>query len=257
MQKYNIFFSAERPSPEEIEVHKDFDKVLQQHKSALLYGKLVKAGISLVSVAGLVGAFMIIYPNPSETGEAGQVALVTTQKEMLETLPLQPLADSPAEEQMALASAGTTQTARSAAPAPQAGAKEESPALVLPAKESWKAVSAAPAPAGPAEVKPSEKPNLAVFVKPEPATGYKALHEYFAREMKHPQGEAPDRVSGIVLVSFAINEQGKPEEIEIEKNLDEACDAEAVRLVENMPPWKPATIDGQVVKTRLAVPVRF
>lgn len=255
MQKYHIFFSAKHPSTEEIEVHKDFEKVLQKHKSALLYSKLVKAGISVVSVAGLVGAFMLLDPAPSEMAEADQVALATVEAQ--ETQPLQPLAGNRVEDQPTLASEKITSLTLPGTQVPNEETGEEKTALALPAKEKLKPDVAASVPAGAGEAEAAEKPSLAVFTKPEPFTGYKALHEYFAREMKHPQGDAPDRKSGIVLVSFAINEQGKPEGIEVEKKLDEACDAEAVRLVQNMPPWKPATIDGKVVKTRLAVPVRF
>lgn len=255
MQKYHIFFSAKHPSIEEIEVHKDFDKVLQKHKSALLYSKLVKAGISLVSVAGLLGAFILLDPVSSETAEADQKALVTVEAQ--ETRPLQPIAGNPVEDQPTLAPEKITSPALPSAQVPNEEAGEEKAALALPAKEKLKTEVATSIPAEAGEAEAREKPSLAVFTKPEPFTGYKALHEYFAREMKHPQGDAPDRARGIVLISFAINEQGKPEGIEVEKKLDEACDAEAVRLVQNMPPWKPATIDGKVVKTRLAVPVRF
>ncbi|CAN5797046.1 hypothetical protein BH24BAC1_BH24BAC1_31510 [soil metagenome] len=274
MQKYRIFFSADRPSPEEMNAHQDFDKVLQKHRSALVYSKLVKAGISVVTVAGLVGALLFLSPSPPDTVESNQISQASG--EAPERQPVPPLAGSQAVE---LSSPLSANVPKSAEPSPDRqnedmsrektvpglSAPERAPAEALTAtsrKESEEGVmspkvAAAVPEAGPAETTATGKPALGVFTQPEPLLGYKALHEYFAREIKHPQGEAPDRVSGVVLVSFAIDEQGKPEGIEIEKKLNAACDAEAVRLVEQMPPWKPASIDGKVVKTRLAVPVRF
>lgn len=274
MQKYRIFFSADRPSPEEIGAHQDFDKVLQKHRSALVYSKLVKAGISVVTVAGLVGAFMFLSPSPSDTTETSPITLAPA--EAPERQPAPSLAGSAAGE---LPSPVSDKATLKAQPSPDLPNEEISgeqriPALAAPERT---ALGASPAPsrteatgrmaspkraaavpeAVPGEITPAEKPAPGVFAQPEPLQGYKALQEYFSRELKHPEGEAPGRVSGVVLVSFAIDEEGKPEGIEIEKKLDPACDAEAVRLVEQMPPWKPATMDGKVVKTRLAVPVRF
>jgi len=58
-------------------------------------------------------------------------------------------------------------------------------------------------------------------------------------------------------VQFVINEQGKIGNIQVVKSLSPAADAVAIRLVEEMPDFKPALRNGQPVAFRYTLPVRF
>lgn len=86
--------------------------------------------------------------------------------------------------------------------------------------------------------------------------GYPSLYAYFDRELKYPVA-SKDSIQGIVTVSFAITEAGKPDLIRIENSLGKAFDVECVRVIKNMPPWKPATINGKPVQVRLSIPLSF
>jgi TonB family protein len=98
---------------------------------------------------------------------------------------------------------------------------------------------------------------LSQFTEAEPVDGYPALYEYFDHELKYPVNVVRDSVEGVVTVSFAINQDGKPGLIKIENSLGTMFDKECERVIESMPSWKPATINGKPISTRLSIPLTF
>ncbi|MBK5280100.1 MAG: energy transducer TonB [Bacteroidia bacterium] len=95
------------------------------------------------------------------------------------------------------------------------------------------------------------------YTAAEPAEGYPNLYEYFTREIRYPIEALKDSIQGIVSVSFTIDKEGKPAEIEILNSLGLAFDKEAQRLIENMPAWKPATLNGKPVAAKISLPFTF
>jgi periplasmic protein TonB len=119
--------------------------------------------------------------------------------------------------------------------------------------ESMNPVTTAPQPGSPEASTSSEYQ----FVEAEPLDGYPSLYEYFSRELIYPEAAIKDSVQGVVTVSFVVGITGTAEKIRIEHPLGDAFDREAVRLVENMPAWKPATLNGDPIPTKLSMPVTF
>jgi TonB family protein len=95
------------------------------------------------------------------------------------------------------------------------------------------------------------------YVEAEPLEGYPHLYDYFASELKYPEVAMKDSISGIVSISFVLNNKGKPEQIKVLNSLGEAFDQEALRIIENMPAWKPATLNGNPVPSKISVPLSF
>ena len=95
------------------------------------------------------------------------------------------------------------------------------------------------------------------FVPAEPVAGYDALYEYFAKELRYPKEAIKDSIQGVIFVSFVINVEGKPEQVATDHALGEAFHAEAVRVIEQMPVWKPAQLDGSPVRSKVSVPITF
>lgn len=95
------------------------------------------------------------------------------------------------------------------------------------------------------------------YAEAEPAEGYPNLYEYFAKELRYPAEALKDSIQGIVSVSFLIDQVGKPVQINIMNSLGPAFDKEAQRLIENMPMWKPATLNGKAVAAKISMPITF
>jgi TonB family protein len=95
------------------------------------------------------------------------------------------------------------------------------------------------------------------FKEAVPIDGYPAIYEYFSRTLQYPEEGLKDSIQGVVTVSFIINESGTPEKIQIENSLGEAFDRETIKMIEHMPRWNPATVNGNPIASRLAIPLTF
>ena len=93
-----------------------------------------------------------------------------------------------------------------------------------------------------------------VIQVPEFPGGQEALRKYLAENRRSP---LVDTRSGTVIVSFVIDEEGRVTQPKINKGIAEAFDAEAIRLVNEMPRWKPMTKNGKPVASTYVVYVDF
>jgi len=91
----------------------------------------------------------------------------------------------------------------------------------------------------------------------EPVEGFQHLYEYFNSELKYPEEAVRDSIQGVVMVSFIINKEGDPEQITIIRSMGPAFDKEAYRLIENMPKWKPALMNGKPAPSKISLPLTF
>ncbi len=83
------------------------------------------------------------------------------------------------------------------------------------------------------------------------------LGEYIGKNLHYPETARKAGQEGKVFVTFIVSEQGRIEKAEILKGLGSELDAEAIRLIENMPAWIPAKQGGQVVACRYNLPIHF
>jgi len=100
-------------------------------------------------------------------------------------------------------------------------------------------------------------PQESVYLQAEPAQGYAHLYQYFSAELVYPPAAMKDSVQGVLTVSFTVNVEGKPERINVTQSLGELFDREAIRLIQNMPAWKPAMLNNKPVPSKIALPLTF
>ena len=96
-----------------------------------------------------------------------------------------------------------------------------------------------------------------VYVQAEPMDGYPTLYEYFDKNLKYPASVAKEPIEGVVDVSFTIDTTGKAIRITVENSLGEMFDQEIMRLMEEMPPWRPASYNGKPVHSKISLPITF
>lgn len=92
---------------------------------------------------------------------------------------------------------------------------------------------------------------------PEFPGGPDSLNAYLARTIQYPQDARDKGVSGTVLAEFVVEKDGHVGQVTIKVPLYPPCDEEVVRVLQQMPLWKPATNQGQPVRCFFAVPVTF
>ncbi|MEM9895092.1 MAG: energy transducer TonB [Bacteroidota bacterium] len=90
-----------------------------------------------------------------------------------------------------------------------------------------------------------------------PVDGYKNLYAYFTQNVSYTRMTGIDTIQGVVKVRFSIDYDGAVHNLEVVESLSPAFDQEALRLVEQMPSWKPAIKNGIPVSQSLTIPIRF
>lgn len=88
--------------------------------------------------------------------------------------------------------------------------------------------------------------------------GDSALVNYVARHIVYPQEAVAQKIEGRVLVHFVVTCSGALEQIEIKNSVHPLLDAEALRVVREMPNWLPGKLNnGKLVHVRMGLPIRF
>lgn len=90
-----------------------------------------------------------------------------------------------------------------------------------------------------------------------PAGGVTAYAQYLAEHQQYPTQALQAGRQGTVPVSFVVEKTGSISQVKVDKPVDPALDAEAIRLIAAAPRWTPAQHKGQKVRQRVTVPVTF
>lgn len=83
------------------------------------------------------------------------------------------------------------------------------------------------------------------------------LEKWVYQYLKYPASAVRDGVQGRVMVEFIIEKDGRVAEVKVVKGVSEELDAEALKVVEASPKWKPGRVNGNKVRVSLTIPVEF
>lgn len=86
--------------------------------------------------------------------------------------------------------------------------------------------------------------------------GEAAEEAFKAWVQAHLQAPA-DGAKGTVMVRFVVGKKGAVQEVQIQQGAAPSLNEEALRVVRSAPKWKPAKMDGQVVRMTYVIPVVF
>jgi protein TonB len=95
-----------------------------------------------------------------------------------------------------------------------------------------------------------------VYVDEMPVAGYD-YNQYLGENIHYPDSAIVHNIEGRVIIKFVVNEDGHISDCEVVKGFNRYCDAEALRVIRSMPPWKPGKIKGKPVKVYFTLPLSF
>lgn len=87
--------------------------------------------------------------------------------------------------------------------------------------------------------------------------GAAELVNFIEKNIRYPQEALNDSIQDIIQVSFIVEKDGSTTDFEVIDEHHPALEAEAVRVLQQMPKWKPATQNGVKVRVEYVVPVKF
>lgn len=92
---------------------------------------------------------------------------------------------------------------------------------------------------------------------PEFIGGDKARIQFLVDNIVYPRKARQKNISGMVYVTFFVDEEGTVQDVSILKGVHPLLDNEAIRVVSKMPSWIPGKIDGENARIQFNMPLKF
>jgi TonB family protein len=93
-------------------------------------------------------------------------------------------------------------------------------------------------------------------VMPEFPGGMPEMIKFLLENMNYPEEMKENGIEGRIFVQFVVTKTGSIQDITIARGI-EGLNREAIRLVKQMPNWKPGINNGKVVNVKMVIPIRF
>ena len=113
-----------------------------------------------------------------------------------------------------------------------------------------------PTPVSPPTITPPSIVNYAEEM-PEFIGGESAMMEFIRNHVEYPYIEQENGISGMVAVSFVVNEDGSVSNVEGIKSTTNNFKKASENVVAKFPKFKPGRQGGRAVKVRMSIPIKF
>lgn len=87
--------------------------------------------------------------------------------------------------------------------------------------------------------------------------GVAALYKWIDSHLQYPTAAKENNIQGKVVLRMVIEKDGSVNQVVVVRQAHELLDNEAVRLLNLMPKWKPATNQGKIVRSFFTLPIEF
>jgi TonB family protein len=246
-RKIKILNSAPQASQSEIASYMDFDAVLDQHTAVNTgaSGQTLKGAIIFMAVVltGVTAYFI----NDNNEDNANSKTGTTTEKQAprrneVDTLSVAQMENITPAEIADNQSLNTVLVAPTASETHIAPEEKNKAANVI--REQLE------------EREDTQEPTY-LYVEATPVEGLAYLYAYFRENLTYPDALRKDSIEGVVLISFSVLKDSTVSNVKIVQSLGEKFDNEAIRVIDNMPKWIPATVNDTPVNSRLSIPLTF
>ncbi len=87
--------------------------------------------------------------------------------------------------------------------------------------------------------------------------GTSAMHAFISNTLIYPDDARERDEQGLVVYTFVVEKDGSLSNFNIIHRADPLLNDEALRILEAMPPWRPARHNGEIVRAETYVPMYF
>lgn len=94
-------------------------------------------------------------------------------------------------------------------------------------------------------------------VEPMYTGGSAEMHRFIATTLKYPPEARERDAQGLVVYTFVVEKDGALSNFNIIHRADPLLNEEALRILQSMPPWRPARHKGEIVRSETYVPMYF
>ena len=114
-----------------------------------------------------------------------------------------------------------------------------------------------PPPPKPKQEEVTDEIFVVVENQPEFPGGNTAMMKFLSENIKYPVIAQENGIQGRVICNFVVEKDGSITDVQVVRGVDPSLDREAVRVIQQMPRWKPGKQRGQAVRVRFTLPVVF
>ena len=94
-------------------------------------------------------------------------------------------------------------------------------------------------------------------VMPEYPGGVPKLMEFLSANVRYPVEAQRSKIEGRSVIGFVVEGDGAISNVSVTKGSYPLFDDEAIRVVKEMPKWKPGMINGKPVRVKFNLPIYF
>ena len=94
-------------------------------------------------------------------------------------------------------------------------------------------------------------------VLPEYPGGNNSLNAFIQHNLQYPESAKEQGIEGTVMITFIVEKDGSVTFLRIDQSVNEELDAEAKRLVNIMPKWKPGYMGPRFLRVPYTLPIVF
>ncbi|WP_294081128.1 energy transducer TonB [Proteiniphilum sp. UBA5384] len=114
-----------------------------------------------------------------------------------------------------------------------------------------------PPPPKPKQEEVTEEIFVVVEEQPEFPGGNAAMMKFLSDNIRYPVIAQENGIQGRVICNFVVERDGSITDVQVVRGQDPSLDKEAVRVIQQMPKWKPGKQRGSAVRVRFTLPVVF
>lgn len=114
-----------------------------------------------------------------------------------------------------------------------------------------------PPPPKPKQEEVTEEIFVVVEEQPEFPGGNAAMMKFLSDNIRYPVIAQENGISGRVICNFVVERDGSITDVQVVRGVDPSLDREAIRVIQQMPRWKPGKQRGSAVRVRFTLPVVF
>lgn len=92
---------------------------------------------------------------------------------------------------------------------------------------------------------------------PEFPGGDQAKQQYLQDNIRYPIAARSSGIQGTVYITFVVEPDGSLSNFRVLRGIGGGCDEEAVRVIKEMPKWKPGRQRGEAKRVQFNMPIRF
>lgn len=87
--------------------------------------------------------------------------------------------------------------------------------------------------------------------------GQAALMKFLSENIRYPQVDIETGTEGRVICTFVVEKDGSITDIKVLRGLSPSIDREAIRVISEMPDWRPGFQNGKTVRVKFTLPIHF